>query len=69
MAKRPKLGDMVATGNIQHGELVDGKNVSRTFEPGDLVDLSGDVLDGLVACGAVRELRADVPGGPVEGAE
>ncbi|MBR1170534.1 hypothetical protein [Bradyrhizobium liaoningense] len=69
MAKRPKIGDMVATGNIQHGEMVDGKNVAKTFEPGDLVDLSGDVMEGLVACGAVRELRADTPGTPAEGAE
>ncbi|WP_439363085.1 hypothetical protein ACNJYD_19855 [Bradyrhizobium sp. DASA03005] len=54
MAKKPKLGDQIAMGRIEHGEIVDGKNVVRTFEPGDVVDLGPKVLEGLSACGAVN---------------
>lgn len=67
MAKRPKIGDLVATGRIDHGEVAEGKNVVKTFEPGEVVDLEAGALDRLIACGAVKELKADMPETTSEG--
>lgn len=52
MAKRSKAGP-IASGRIDFGEIVDGKNVVRSFEPGDVVDLPPSAIEELVKGGAV----------------
>ncbi|MEY9110400.1 hypothetical protein ABH999_006596 [Bradyrhizobium yuanmingense] len=61
MARRPKAaGDMIAMSRIEHGEVVDGKNVVKTFEPGEVVDLDQKVIEGLSAIGAVVAFTAEM---------
>lgn len=61
MSKRTKTaGDMIAMSRIEHGEIVDGKNMVSTFEPGEVVDLAPDVLAGLAAVGAVNAFTVDM---------
>lgn len=61
MAKRPKAaGDMIAMSRIEHGEVVDGKNVVKTFEPGEVVDLDQKVIEALSAMGAVAAFTAEM---------
>ena len=60
MAKqRSKNTDPIALGRIEFGELVDGKNVVRSFEPGDVVDLPPAKLDELIKLGAVAQLAPE----------
>lgn len=61
MAKRQKAaGDMIAMSRIEHGELIDGKNVVKTFDAGEVVDLDPKILEGLSAIGAVSAFTADM---------
>jgi hypothetical protein len=53
--QKPKSTDPIATGVIEFGALVEGKNVVRRFEPGDVVDLAPEDLEGLIKCGAVQQ--------------
>ena len=67
MAKRSRITDPIAMGRIEHGEIVDGKNIVKTFEPGDIVDLEPGQIKGLIDCGAVQQLKPETPqegGGP-----
>lgn len=66
VAKRPKSTDPIAMGRIHHGEIIDGQNVVKTFEPGDVVDLEAEHIERLIACGAVKQLK---PEAPAEGSE
>ena len=54
MAKPEKGTRPIANSRIEFGEMVDGKNVVKTFEPGDIVTLDAAALKGLIACGAVQ---------------
>jgi hypothetical protein len=64
--KRRTNTDPIAMGRIEHGEMVDGKNVVKTFEPGDVVDLKSKDLEPLIACGAVKQLKPEAPEPGVE---
>lgn len=59
--KEARLGELIALSRIEHGELVDGKNVVKAFEVGEVVTLKPEVIKGLVACGAVKRLEAEQP--------
>ena len=59
--KEARLGEIVAMSRIEHGETVDGKNVVKVFEVGEVVTLKPDVIQGLVACGAAGRLEAAQP--------
>lgn len=57
MARKPKAGDQIAMSRIEYGEMIDGKNVIKTFEPGDVVDLDPKVIESLAASGAVNPVE------------
>ena len=60
MAKqRSKNTDPIALGRIEFGEIVDGKNVVRSFEPGDVVDLAAAKIEELIKFGAVAQLAPE----------
>ena len=47
---------------IEYGEQgPDGKNVVKVFEAGEVVTLKAEVMDQLVACGAIKQLSAEAP--------
>jgi hypothetical protein len=62
MAKqRAKNTDPIALGRIEFGEIVDGKNVVRSFEPGDVVDLPTAKIEEFIKLGAVAQLAPETP--------
>lgn len=65
MAKqRSRNTDPIALGRIEYGEIVDGKNVVRSFEPGDVVDLSPAKIEELIKFGAVKQLAPETAQDP-----
>jgi hypothetical protein len=60
-AQRMKINEPIAMSRIEHGEIVDGKNVVKTFEFGDVVALPKKAIDELIACGAVKQLGPESP--------
>jgi hypothetical protein len=58
-AQKTKTG-FVAQSVIDHGQVVDGKNVVQTFNPGDDVGIDDpDVVATLLACGALKRTTTE----------
>lgn len=59
--QRARRTEPIAMSRIEHGEMVDGKNVVTVFEPDDVVSLGAEEMARLAACGAIKQLSAEAP--------
>jgi hypothetical protein len=67
MAKAARKTGYIAQANIDHGVIVDGKNVVYSFAPGDDVAIDDEsVIEALLKGGALKKVAQDAPAAPVD---